>query len=63
MEMMSGKTNDLITISRQVIKELMLKYGFTASDMTVTEFVEDILLSAEHEHPDINVWNMRGEQE
>ena len=34
------------SISRHVIKELMLKYGFTAPDMTVTEFVEDILPSA-----------------
>lgn len=32
------------TISRQEVIELMLKYGFHAPDMTVTEFVEDILL-------------------
>ena len=29
-------------VSRQVIKEQMLKYGFHAPDMTVTEFVEDL---------------------
>lgn len=30
-------------INRQVIKEQMIKYGFHAPDMTVTEFVEDLL--------------------
>ena len=30
-------------ISRQVVKEQMIKYGFHAPDMTVTEFVEDFL--------------------
>ena len=30
-------------ISRQVIKEQMIEYGFSAPDMTVTEFVEDVL--------------------
>lgn len=30
------------TISRQVVKERMIKYGFHAPDMTVTEFVEDL---------------------
>lgn len=29
-------------ISRQVIKEQIIKYGFHAPDMTVTEFVEDL---------------------
>ena len=29
-------------VSRQVVKEQMLKYGFHAPDMTVTEFVEDL---------------------
>lgn len=29
-------------ISRQVVKEQMIKYGFHAPDMTVTEFVEDL---------------------
>lgn len=33
--------NDVI--SRQVVKEQMIKYGFHAPDMTVTEFVEDLL--------------------
>ena len=32
-------------ISRKVVKEQMIKYGFKASDMTVTEFVEDCLPS------------------
>ena len=32
---------------KQIVKELMIKYGFAAPDMTVTEFVEDILPSAE----------------
>lgn len=30
-------------ISRRAVKEQMTKYGFHAPDMTVTEFVEDIL--------------------
>ena len=30
-------------ISRKAVKEQMIKYGFHAPDMTVTEFVEDIL--------------------
>ena len=29
-------------ISRQAVKEQMIKYGFNAPDMTVTEFVEDL---------------------
>lgn len=29
-------------ISRQVVKEQMIKYGFHAPDMTVTEFVKDL---------------------
>lgn len=29
-------------ISRQAVKEEMIKYGFHAPDMTVTEFVEDL---------------------
>ena len=32
-------------ISRKVVKEQMIKYGFKAPDMTVTEFVEDCLQS------------------
>ena len=34
---------------KQILKELMIKYGFTAPDITVTEFVEDILPSAQSE--------------
>lgn len=30
-------------ISREAIKDAMLRYGFKAPDMTVTEFVEDEL--------------------
>ena len=29
-------------ISRQAVKEQMIKYGFHAPDITVTEFVEDL---------------------
>lgn len=29
-------------VSRQTVKEQMIKYGFLAPDMTVTEFVEDL---------------------
>ena len=29
-------------ISRQVVKEQMIKYGFHAPDMTVTEFIENL---------------------
>ena len=29
-------------ISREAVKEQMIKYGFHAPDMTVTEFVEDL---------------------
>lgn len=29
-------------VSRQMVKEQMIKYGFLAPDMTVTEFVEDL---------------------
>jgi hypothetical protein len=34
------KSKDMI--NRQTVKEQMIKYGFHASDMTVTEFVEDL---------------------
>lgn len=34
---------------KQAVKELMIKYGFTAPDMTVTEFVEDVLPPAQPE--------------
>lgn len=30
------------TVSRQIVKEQMIRYGFHAPDMTVTEFVEDL---------------------
>lgn len=30
-------------MTKQEIKEQMIKYGFHAPDMTVTEFVEDII--------------------
>lgn len=33
------------SVSRKEVKEKMLKYGFKAPDMTVTEFVEDELSS------------------
>ena len=33
-------------VSRQAVKEGMIKYGFHAPDMTVTEFIEDELLLA-----------------
>lgn len=32
-------------VSRQAVKEGMMKYGFRAPDMTVTEFIEDELMS------------------
>ncbi len=30
-------------VSRQAVKDRMIKYGFHAPDMTITEFVEDVL--------------------
>lgn len=30
------------TVSREAVKEQMIKYGFHSPDMTVTEFVEDL---------------------
>jgi hypothetical protein len=36
-------------ISREAIKDTMLRYGFKAPDMTVTEFVEDELPAADVE--------------
>lgn len=38
---MGNTLNDNL-ISRQDVKEQMIKYGFHAPDMTVTEFVEDL---------------------
>lgn len=40
-------TEDLV--SREEVKERMIHYGFTAPDMTVTEFVEDELHAADVE--------------
>ena len=39
------RTDDCV--SRQTVKDEMLKYGFTAPDMTVHEFVEDVLPSVD----------------
>ena len=36
-------------ISRAQVKEAMIHYGFHAPDMTVTEFVEDVLTTIEAE--------------
>lgn len=36
-------------ISREAVKTGMIRYGFTAPDMTVTEFVEDELPAADVE--------------
>ena len=36
-------------VSRGAIKDAMLRYGFKAPDMTVTEFVEDELPAADVE--------------
>ena len=40
IEVLEQQPNDCI--SREDVKEQMLKYGFNAPDMTVTEFVEDL---------------------
>lgn len=42
-----GMTNE----ERKVVKEQMIKYGFKAPDMTVTEFVEDCLPSVAPTRP------------
>lgn len=34
-------------IERETIRKLMRKYGFRAEDMTINEFVEDVLLAAD----------------
>lgn len=44
-------------ISRKAVKEQMIKYGFKAPDMTVTEFVEDCLPSVTPK-PKIGHWEM-----
>jgi hypothetical protein len=42
-------------VSRQTVKEQMIKYGFHAPDMTVTEFVED-LPSVNLQEPKTGQW-------
>ena len=44
-------------ISRKAVKEQMIKYGFKAPDMTVTEFVEDCLPSVTPK-PKTGHWEM-----
>ena len=46
-------------ISRGAIKDTMLRYGFKAPDMTVTEFVEDELPAADVEPVRRGKWNIR----
>jgi hypothetical protein len=46
-------------ISRETIKDAMLRYGFKAPDMTVTEFVEDELPAADVEPVRHGNWNIR----
>lgn len=43
-------------ISRETIKDAMLRYGFKAPDMTVTEFVEDELPAADVEPVRRSYW-------
>nr|DAO24960.1 MAG TPA: DNA REPAIR HELICASE RAD25, SSL2, PRE-INITIATION COMPLEX, RNA POLYMERASE.0A [Caudoviricetes sp.]DAZ51412.1 MAG TPA: DNA REPAIR HELICASE RAD25, SSL2, PRE-INITIATION COMPLEX, RNA POLYMERASE.0A [Caudoviricetes sp.] len=45
--------------SREAIKDAMLRYGFKAPDMTVTEFVEDELPTADVEPVRHGNWNIR----
>lgn len=47
-------------VSRKTVKELMLKYGFLAPDMTVTEFVEDCLPPAQPQHNEILYRHYKG---
>lgn len=42
--------------SREAIKDAMLRYGFKAPDMTVTEFVEDELPAADVEPVRRSYW-------
>lgn len=46
-------------ISREAAKTGMIRYGFTAPDMTVTEFVEDELPAADVEPVRHGNWNIR----
>ena len=43
-------------IGRETIKDTMLRYGFKAPDMTVTEFVEDELPAADVEPVRHGAW-------
>lgn len=45
-------------ISRGAIKDAMLRYGFKAPDMTVTEFVEDELPAADVEPVRYGEWRL-----
>lgn len=45
-------------ISRGAIKDAMLRYGFKAPDMTVTEFVEDELPAADVEPVRHGEWRL-----
>mgnify|MGYP001003193419 FL=1 len=45
-------------ISRGAIKDTMLRYGFKAPDMTVTEFVEDELPAADVEPVRHGEWRL-----
>lgn len=44
--------------SREAIKDAMLRYGFKAPDMTVTEFVEDELPTADVEPVRHGEWRL-----
>ena len=44
--------------SREAIKDAMLRYGFKAPDMTVTEFVEDELPAADVEPVRHGEWRL-----
>jgi glycine cleavage system protein P-like pyridoxal-binding family len=55
-----SRTKD--AINKQVVKEQMIKYGFHAPDMTVTEFVEDLLPIAPTRKKGkwiVEIWNNR----
>lgn len=45
-------------VSRGAIKDTMLRYGFKAPDMTVTEFVEDELPAADVEPVRHGEWRL-----
>lgn len=54
---MTGEEEFLMTISRQELKAQMIKYGFHAPDMTVSEFVEDLLPVTPKRKKNINILN------